>query len=277
MTSVRPYLATQWEFNLQRRSSEGARIPKRRVACHVQAWLTTYNEDRGGIGFSCLSQLDKTPPKSKRCYCPIFGHALDLSISNAWLIYKRDCSLPKKKPMPLKKFKLQVTYRFLNVRKTTMVGRPSSLSPAELKRRCRNTVAHPLQDVRNDNTVHLPAHSDVRGRCLFCAKGQSRWKYGKCKIFLCLKASDSCFAAYRNKDTWSCFNPYAMFIVLLFMTHFFGYLLFVAKWAWLMWTFLLKLSINIPKNKIPHDSTYFESKTQFVRVWLAMLFGKGFS
>ncbi|KAJ8378086.1 hypothetical protein AAFF_G00248000 [Aldrovandia affinis] len=55
-----------------------------------------------------LVHLYKSPAKSRRWYFPLFGYILDLSVSNARLVYKRDCGLRKEKAMPLKRFRLAV-------------------------------------------------------------------------------------------------------------------------------------------------------------------------
>ncbi|KAJ4945478.1 hypothetical protein JOQ06_023163 [Pogonophryne albipinna] len=109
-----------------------------------------------------LVHLYKTPAKARRWYIPLFGYMLDLSVANSWLVYKRDCGLLNKKPMPLKRFRLE-------------------------------TAQQPPPDVL---CGHWPLHSEMRGRCKVCPKGVSRWK---CMVFLCLNASQQCFVVYHNK------------------------------------------------------------------------------
>ncbi|GLD65345.1 piggyBac transposable element-derived protein 3-like protein [Lates japonicus] len=58
---------------------------------------------------------------------PLFGYIINVSIANAWLIYKRDCDLLKEKPMPLKMFHLSVAATLKKANKVpAKVGQPSS-------------------------------------------------------------------------------------------------------------------------------------------------------
>uniref|UniRef100_A0A8D0A246 PiggyBac transposable element-derived protein domain-containing protein n=1 Tax=Sander lucioperca TaxID=283035 RepID=A0A8D0A246_SANLU len=141
---------------------------KAKIAVPCPSLIAAYNQHMGGIDLSdMLVHLYKTPAKSRRWYFPLFGYVLDLCISNAWLVYKRDCGLLKEKPMPLKRFHLAVAH---SLKQKCLPPRPPQPQP----------------DVRYDNYGHLPLHTDNRGRCCLCPKGVSRWKCGKCNVFLCL-------------------------------------------------------------------------------------------
>ncbi|KAJ8414395.1 hypothetical protein AAFF_G00052650 [Aldrovandia affinis] len=71
--------------------------------------ILAYIQAMWGIDLSnMLVHLYKTPMKVWRWYLPLFVYIIDVSIANAWLIYKRDCDLLKEKPMPLKKIHLSV-------------------------------------------------------------------------------------------------------------------------------------------------------------------------
>lgn len=191
---------------------------KAKIAIPCPSLIPAYNEHMGGIDLSdMLVHLYKSPAKSRRWYFPLFGYILDLSVSNAWLVYKRDCGLLKEKPMPLKRFRLAVAHSLVQVNKPArvgrppcstpphrpaQVGRPSSSSPTPSvshKRHYTQAAQQPPPDVRYDNCGHLPLHSENRGRCLFCPKGVSRWKCEKCLVFLCLNANQQCFVAYHKK------------------------------------------------------------------------------
>ncbi|XP_051972529.1 uncharacterized protein LOC127636150 [Xyrauchen texanus] len=128
---------------------------------------------------------------------------LDLCISNAWLVYKRDCSLLNEALLPLKKFRLAVAHTLAKVNKpASKVGRPSSSSPPQMSSNKKSNTprpSHPQPDVQYDNFGHLPLHSNKRGRCNLCPKGVSRWKCQKCHVFLCMNAKQECFAAYHQK------------------------------------------------------------------------------
>lgn len=176
---------------------------KAKIPIPCPSLIPAYNEHMGGIDLSdMLVHLYKTPAKSRRWYFPLFGYILDLSVSNSWLVYKRDCGLLNEKPMPLKRFRLAVAQSLKQVNKPAKVGRPASSSPTPMlsqKRHYTQTAQQPPPDVRYDNCGHLPLHSEKRGRCKVCPKGVSRWKCEKCLVFLCLNASQQCFVAYHKK------------------------------------------------------------------------------
>lgn len=177
---------------------------KAKVAVPCPSLIPAYNQHMGGIDLSdMLVHMYKTPAKSRRWYLPLFGYILDLCISNAWLVYKRDCSLLKKALLPLKKFRLAVAHTLAQVNKpASKVGRPSSSSPPQMSSNKKSNIprpSHPQPDVQYDNFGHLPLHSNKRGRCNLCPKGVSRWKCQKCNVFLCMNAKQECFAAYHQK------------------------------------------------------------------------------
>ncbi|CAI5671983.1 unnamed protein product [Oreochromis niloticus] len=163
--------------------------------------IPAYNEHMGGIDLSdMLVHLYKTPAKSTRWYLPLFGYMLDLSIANSWLVYKRECGQLNQKPITLKRFRLAVAHSLKQVNKpASKVGRPSSSSPPPPKKRYTPRPSQPQPDVRYDCFGHWPLHCDKRGRCNYCPKGVSRWKCQKCNVFLCLNASQECFAVYHQK------------------------------------------------------------------------------
>lgn len=166
---------------------------KAKVMIPCPSLIPAYNEHMGVIDLSdMLVHLYKTPAKSTRWYLPLFGYMLDLSIANSWLVYKRECGQLNQKPITLKRFRLAVAHSLKQVNKpASKVGRPSSSSSPPPKK--------PQPDVRYDCFGHWPLHCDKRGRCNYCPKGVSRWKCQKCNVFLCLNASQECFAVYHQK------------------------------------------------------------------------------
>uniref|UniRef100_A0A3P9DBQ9 PiggyBac transposable element-derived protein domain-containing protein n=1 Tax=Maylandia zebra TaxID=106582 RepID=A0A3P9DBQ9_9CICH len=88
-----------------------------------------------------------------------------------------ECGQLNQKPITLKRFRLAVAHSLKQV----------------------NSQHPKLPDVRYDCFGHWPLHFDKRGRCNYCPKGVSRWKCQKCNVFLCLNASQECFAVYHQK------------------------------------------------------------------------------
>ncbi|XP_039537279.1 piggyBac transposable element-derived protein 2-like isoform X2 [Pimephales promelas] len=166
--------------------------------------VLAYNQATGGIDLSdMLVHLYKTPMKSRRWYLPLFGYIIDVSIVNAWLMYKRDCSILKQKPMPLKKFRLSVAATLKGADKVpARVGRPPGAKHKPQVRRPNPRVLHPTQEVRYDGVGHWPTFGTQRGRCNLCKSGVSRWRCSKCgdgKLFLCLNNKNQCFVAYHQR------------------------------------------------------------------------------
>uniref|UniRef100_A0A672KYQ5 PiggyBac transposable element-derived protein 3-like n=2 Tax=Sinocyclocheilus grahami TaxID=75366 RepID=A0A672KYQ5_SINGR len=138
--------------------------------------VLAYNQAMGGIDLSnMLVHLYKTPMKARRWYLPLFGYIIDVSIVNAWLIYKRDCNLLKEKPMPLKKFRLSVAATLKGANKVpTRVGRPPSAKHKPQVRRPNPRVLHPSLEVRYDGIGHWPTFGTLALRCNLCIGGVSR-------------------------------------------------------------------------------------------------------
>ncbi|MPC72636.1 hypothetical protein E2C01_066948 [Portunus trituberculatus] len=53
--------------------------------------------------------LYKTPMMVRRYYLSLFGYVVDITMCNAWLLYKRDCKVLETTNMPLKDYSLNVS------------------------------------------------------------------------------------------------------------------------------------------------------------------------
>ncbi|KAL0195380.1 hypothetical protein M9458_008952 [Cirrhinus mrigala] len=169
-----------------------------KIAVTCPAIIKAYNEHIGGMDLSdMLVHLYKSQMKSKRWYLPLFGYVLDLSVCNAWVLYRQDCSALKEKPMPLKRFSVTVAHTLEGLHKMpSRIGRPLCTSPPPAKLQQKPKLDEtPVADVHFDNTSHWPTCGPQRGRCRFCPKGVSR----KCEVFLCLNTAQQCFVAYHMK------------------------------------------------------------------------------
>lgn len=88
-----------------------------------------------------LVHLYKTPTKLKRWYLPLFGYVLDVSVCNAWLLYKQECSVLKEKPMPFKRFRVTVAHTLKGLHKMpAQVGRPLCTSPPPANAKKKKTA-----------------------------------------------------------------------------------------------------------------------------------------
>lgn len=86
----------------------------------------------GGIDKSdMLVHLTRTPMKANRWYLRLFAYAINVSLTNAWLIYKRECKALGVNNLSLKNFRIQV-FRSATQRPVTSHARRSSASEVSL-------------------------------------------------------------------------------------------------------------------------------------------------
>ncbi|KAK4310285.1 hypothetical protein Pmani_018104 [Petrolisthes manimaculis] len=91
--------------SVYRYSSESMR--KEEIRC--PAVKKSYIANMGGIDKNdMLVHLYHTPMKSKRWYLKLFAYAIDVSLTNVWIMYKRDCKALAEDSMPFQSFKIQV-------------------------------------------------------------------------------------------------------------------------------------------------------------------------
>lgn len=75
-------------FSLYRYCSDTKR--KEQVSC--PSVIKSYNANMGGTDRSnMMVNLYRTPLKSKRWYMQLFAYAINVSLTNAWVIYRQDC------------------------------------------------------------------------------------------------------------------------------------------------------------------------------------------
>ncbi|KAL1276874.1 hypothetical protein QQF64_023547 [Cirrhinus molitorella] len=82
---------------------------KRKEPVNCPAVIKSYNANMGGIDKSdMLVHLYRTPMKSKRWYMRMFAYAIDLCLTNAWIMYRRDIKALSVDGLSLKNFRIQV-------------------------------------------------------------------------------------------------------------------------------------------------------------------------
>ncbi|KAG0713887.1 hypothetical protein GWK47_015207 [Chionoecetes opilio] len=165
----------------------------------------------GGIDKSdMLVHLYCTPMKAKRWYMRMFAYAIDISITNAWLIYRRDCKALAETGLPLKNFRIQVFRVASSHRKATSRPRRSLATPGIL-----NTTVDVPTPVRGHRS-HIPDNSmrfdltlfhaliyTSHQTCKFCSKKghilRSNVLCSVCKVHLCLNAERNCFVKFHER------------------------------------------------------------------------------
>lgn len=169
-----------------------------------------YNKHMGGVDLlDSLIGRYRILMRSRKWYMRIFYHLLDISVINAWLLYRRVSQIRPKvsnqKKMKLVDFRLQLgeTLCKIGTKATPKRGRPSTSDEeilAAKKKKYQPTGHRPTVDVRWDQIGHFPHHGDKKQRCKneHC-KSYSIVKCKKCNIFLCFNKQNNCFEKFHCK------------------------------------------------------------------------------
>ena len=170
--------------------------------------IKNYNANMGGVDKSdMLVQLYKTPMKSKRWYLRIFAYCLDVSVVNAWLLYRRHATAQGEKSISLKQFRLDI-YTTAAADSATptkqIITRNHPACDAYVlpssSRGPRN--AEPEYAVRFDSTLfHCPIFGN-RQTCKLCSQsGRVMRTFSSCsicKVHLCCSVARNCFLDYHT-------------------------------------------------------------------------------
>ena len=180
------------------------RQTKKKVDVPCPKVIREYNGKMGGIDKSdMLVHLYKTPMKARRWYMRLFGYVLDVCISNAWLLYKRDCAALKEKHMPLKVFRLDIS-RYARCQKT-MTPRSTRMSlnrePIYVAKRGQKTSLPHENQRFEPKEWHMPVFVTSRQTCKHCSTRdqvhRTRWMCTVCKVALCLSDARNCFIEFH--------------------------------------------------------------------------------
>lgn len=188
------FVGVQPEGTVKRFSKEESK----KVAVPCPRIVLEYNNHMGGVDLAdMLIELYRTPLKSKRYYLKLFAQLLDISINNAWLLYRRDCRILLNQPaLALKDFRVAVGESLLKAGKRKR-GRPSFDEVPQKKIR-KAKASRPADDVRYDTIGHWPSFG-TKGRCRYCSTGQTRVKCTKCDMLLCFTERRNCFWSFHTR------------------------------------------------------------------------------
>lgn len=184
---------------------------KAKVDVDCPSAVTVYNQFMGGVDLvDSLVALYRTTIRSKKWYHKIYFHLMDLCVVNSWLLYRRDCAscgVPKKEQLSLLQFKADLASTLCSTgdpqKDQKKRGRPSSSSvqqEMEQKFKRGKPAVMPTLDTRRDGVAHWPTFQEKRGRCKFpgCG-GVPKIFCAKCKVHLCLTATQNCFLKFHNE------------------------------------------------------------------------------
>ncbi|XP_046389336.1 piggyBac transposable element-derived protein 3-like [Ischnura elegans] len=124
---------------------------KSQIEIPIPAAIQQYNANMGGVDLNdMLVSLYRTNIKVKRFYLRIFFHLLDLSVVNAWLLYRRHNKQKQEKGMTLVEFKADICNALLQAGKLVSPkrGRPSSHGNDKVPNAKRKCSVTPNDDMR---------------------------------------------------------------------------------------------------------------------------------
>ena len=153
--------------------------------------------------------------KNKRWYQRIFFHLIDVSLCNAWLLYKRE-RMVDEDPTPyfsLFDFKHNVS-QCLRLEKKPLVtpmkgvksihGIRPTLSSVSVSQTLKFEQGHrtqpiPPTEVREDQTGHFTLFRKSRGTCRNsgCTSSVVSWCL-KCRLYLCCSSQKRCFLEFHG-------------------------------------------------------------------------------
>lgn len=169
--------------------------------------ISEYNKHMGGVD---LLDADiarhKILTKSKKWYIRIFYHLLDMTLANAWGLYRRICKSKQNNEMEkitYFQFRIEVAKCLCLVGQSTNVkrGRPSSSTVQDMIaiKKTKGPTQHvPPRDVRLDQVGHWMIWG-TRNRCKFpYCTGYSQTLCEKCGLNLCCNKINNCFKKFHT-------------------------------------------------------------------------------
>lgn len=170
--------------------------------------IKEYNAHMGGVDLmdSFIGRY-RIRIKSRKWTTRLFYHLLDMTVINAWVLYKKVNTVKgklQKNIMKLADFRTELAdtlCRYQSHSKNKR-GRPSTNSRQDTtvtsKRPRTGVQVLPSTDVRCDCIGHEKIFMDSRNKCKFnnCRKLTS-WFCKKCKVSLCDNKNNQCFALFH--------------------------------------------------------------------------------
>lgn len=194
-----------------------------------------YNECMGGVDLlDQMIQYYRISIRTRKWTIRVIMHFVDLAITAAWIQYRNDCKanmIPKNKILDSLNFRAEVADCLLAVQQINTAteeepprrrGRPSLATPSTSRqstpdskelniavdtivsqpKRKRTVQVQPPEEVRKDTIMHMPDFVQEKnaGRCKRpgCTK-KSFIICKKCKVYLCLKRENNCFAKFHGE------------------------------------------------------------------------------
>ncbi|XP_037037947.1 piggyBac transposable element-derived protein 2-like [Bradysia coprophila] len=178
----------------------------KKITVDCPSIVKQYNSYMGGVDYlDSMIGRNKIKMRSKKWYMRIYYHLLDLTTTNAWILYKRvnfHRGTHRKHLLSLADFRLKLGVTLCRVNHVARkIGRP----PTELERQISLKRKHhscspiPPKETRMDKTDHWPMWFDNRVQCKKPkCKGLTSVRCSKCHLALCCNKQRNCFHEFHN-------------------------------------------------------------------------------
>jgi len=177
------------------------------VSVKRPAIIREYNAKMGGVdlcdrmmAYYCIKTC------TKKWTIRLMMHFFDLSVVNAWILYRKDkqlLKLPRKDVFQFLDFKLDIAQTYLAANDDDDddgVETDSSEECPPPAKRCR-TVELPAAPQRTSSAKHLPEMTDTKNsmRCrMHGCSSKSKVRCVNCNVFLCMTADRNCFVKFHT-------------------------------------------------------------------------------
>lgn len=143
-----------------------------------------YNRNMGHVDKAdMLKSFYEIDRKSKRWWLRIFWHFVDVTIVNAYILFRKRCD---GRTLDLKDFRVAVARGLIGIPKRKNRGRKSEELPNK-----KYKLQVPIE-TRHKESSHMPIH-DTSRRCAFCSTKtdphRTKWSCTVCKVGLCLNGA----------------------------------------------------------------------------------------
>ena len=161
----------------------------------------------GGVDLADqLRALYRISFRVRKYYHKLVFHLLDMSVVNAWLLYRRDAKkllLPTNKQQSSLQFKISIVDSLLKVGKCDYKkrGRKSDNEEYFQKKKKTSNATHPIpqKNFQLNNIAHFPTVSDNRKFCkLPGCKEKVNYFCIKCNVHLCCNNKQNCFLIFHT-------------------------------------------------------------------------------
>lgn len=177
--------------SVQRRKKDGT---SEEILC--PELVKDYNQNMGHVDKAdMLKSFYEIDRKSKRWWLRIFWHFVDVTIVNAFILYRK---MSDGRSIELKEFRIAVARGLIGIPTRDKRGRKSDGHDLSNKKYKRQVAT----EIRCKESSHMPIYGTSR-RCGFCSTKnephRTKWSCTVCKVGLCLNDKKNCFIKYHEK------------------------------------------------------------------------------